>query len=730
MRQETGAGQWPVALANGRSVSSRSTMPEAMTSPPDAPRRPAVRELHGETLADDYAWMRDRADPALLEYLTAERAYYDSQGEHLRGLVGTLADEAARRTPTGDEYSVTWEQNGYAYRTRTPAESDYLQLLRSRVGEAPEQVVLDDNVVAARTGFADVGVRDPSPDGKLLAWTLDTSGAERYELRIRDLSTGQDLPEVIERASGMTYATSGLYPNVAWSADSRHLFYLAPDELMRPYQVWRHEVSTPPSADQLVFEEPDQRVELLLTALRSGDVAMITGHSRDTTEVRLIALHDPTAAPVLVEPRQRATEYWIDHASGTDALYVVTDAGASEYTLMRTLLTDPARESWRPVQCEAIAPARSDTRLLRCDVFKSHLLLTLRRNGSPMLALTDHDGGNVREIGPRVDAGSIRVEHSESYDSGEVIIVEESLTEPPAYYRLDLSAGERHLLKRMEVPGYDPSEYVSERRSAPAADGAQIPVTLAYRQGTPLDGSAPCLLYGYGAYEDCIDPDFDRSLPSLLDRGVIYVLAHVRGGGERGRYWWQQGRLRSKATTFTDFTDVADWLAGRDGPPLVDGTRIVSRGASAGGLLQGAIYSMRPDRWRAVVAEVPFVDVINTMLDPSIPLTVQEWDEWGDPRDAGDYACMRSYSPYENPPPGHRPALLATGAVHDPRVSIHEPAKWVAKLRATNAGGSSRILFRAEVGPGAHSGPTGRSAVYGYEAEVQAFILDAMGITT
>jgi oligopeptidase B len=266
-------------------------------------------------------------------------------------------------------------------------------------------------------------------------------------------------------------------------------------------------------------------------------------------------------------------------------------------------------------------------------------------------------------------------------------------------------------------------------------------VTLAYHRQTRLDGTAPCLLYGYGAYESCADPEFSAGLPSLLDRGVVYAIAHIRGGGECGRDWWQQGRLRSKPTTLTDFIDVADWLAGRDGTALIDGDRIVSRGLSAGGLLQGAVYSMRPDRWRAVVAEVPFVDCVATMLDPSIPLTINEWDEWGDPRDPDDYACIRSYSPYDNPPAGPRPALLVTGAVNDPRVAVHEPAKWVARLRETAVGGAvggdglgslageAPILFRVELGAGAHTGPSGRFAQLGYEAEVHAFVLDAMGIS-
>ena len=389
----------------------------------------------------------------------------------------------------------------------------------------------------------------------------------------------------------------------------------------------------------------------------------------------------------------------------------------------------PGRANWSAVRCAACYPARGDTRLISCDVLGRQLLLTLRRDGAPLLAIAGTDGGQVHEIAAAIPAGTIRVCRTESYDAGTVIITEESLTEPPAWSELDLATGQRREVKRQEVPGYRPECYRTERRQAPATDGSSIPVTLAYRAGTPLDGSAPCLLYGYGAYESCEDPAFGLSLPSLLDRGVVYAIAHVRGGGERGRVWWHLGRLRAKPNTFTDFIAVADWLAGdtTGSRPLIDGRRIVSRGLSAGGLLQGAVYSMAPGRWRAVVAEVPFVDCVNTMLDPGIPLTINEWDEWGDPRDPGDFACLLSYAPYENPPPGRRPDLLVTGAVNDPRVLVHEPAKWVARLRATDTEGA-RLLFRAELGAGAHTGPSGRFAQLRYEAEVSAFILDAMGL--
>jgi oligopeptidase B len=692
-------------------------------SAPVAPRIASVRELHGSSRPDDYAWMRDHGRPDLRDYLAAERGYYDAHAALLSALAGRLAAESAGRIPDQTEDSVGWPLSGFIYRTRTPQGRENLQFLRSQSGESGEQLLLDENIIGAATGYVDVGAREPSPDGALLAWSADLSGAEIYRLRIRDLRSGDDLPDVIERT----------YPGVAWSADSDYLFYLVPDELNRPFQLWRHEVGTPGASDVLVYSEDDAKYELTLHASRSGGFAVITSACRDTSEVRLIPLADPLAEPVLVEPRRRGVEYRVDHARPDDGpgwLYIVTDDGEPEFTLKRARADAPGAAHWAPVACPAVAPQRSDTRLHACDVIGDRLLLTLRRDGAPLLAITDRDGGNVIEVPSAFEAGSIAVDHAEDYDAGSVIVVEESLIEPPTWSRLDLATGHRTFLKRKDVPGYDPARYSTRRIMAVARDGQPIPVTLAYASQTPLDGSAPCLLYGYGAYEASSDPEFGVGLPSLLDRGVVYAIAHIRGGGEGGRNWWQQGRLRSKQTTFTDFIDVADWLAGDagGGSRLVDGTRIVSRGLSAGGLLQGAVYSMRPDRWRAVVAEVPFVDVVTTMLDPSIPLTINEWDEWGDPRDPDDYAIMLAYSPYDNPPDDPRPSLLVTGAVNDPRVAVHEPAKWVAKLRATAGEDSKQILFRVELGAGAHTGPSGRFAQANYEAEVHAFVLNAMGL--
>ncbi|HSZ48567.1 MAG TPA: prolyl oligopeptidase family serine peptidase [Streptosporangiaceae bacterium] len=692
--------------------------------PPVAPRIPVVRDLHGQRDVDNYAWMRDHSAPAMQEYLAAERAYYDAETSHLAGLTKELYDEAVARTPQGTDDSVSWTLRGYHYRHRTPAGAEGKQLIRWRDGESPAdgRVLLDEDVISADTGFVDVGTCEPSPDNRLLAWSADTSGAEIYELRFRDTATGQDRADVIERT----------YPGGAWAADSTHFFYLVPDALYRPYQMWRHEVGAAPGSDVLVYEESDARFSLTLAPSRSGQLVVLTSESRDSTEVWILPAGWPLAEPAVVAPRRAGVEYRVDHAAdpsgGPGQLLIVTDDGAAEFRLMRAPADAPGRENWSEVPCPAVAPARDDTRLLRCDVLAGHLLLTLRRGGSQLLAITGPDGDYVREIWPAPAAGAIAVAHAEDYAAGSVVIAEESLIEPRVWSALDLATGQRQELKRAEVPGYAAARYLTRRLVATVSDGTGVPVTIAYREGTPLDGTAPCLLYGYGAYESSLDPEFEVSLPSVLDRGAVYAVAHVRGGGECGRNWWQQGRLRAKPTTFSDFIDVAGWLAGDSGgAALVDGRRIVSRGLSAGGLLQGAVYSRAPGRWRAVVAEVPFVDCVTTMLDPGIPLTIEEWAEWGDPRDPDDFACLRAYSPYDNPPAGARPALLVTGAVNDARVLVHEPAKWVARLREADDAGSS-VLFRVELGAGAHTGPSGRYGHLRYEAEVYAFILTALGL--
>ncbi len=457
---------------------------------------------------------------------------------------------------------------------------------------------------------------------------------------------------------------------------------------------------------------------------RSGAYVVLTSESRDTTEVRLVPTDDPRATPRLVQERRERVQYAVAHAPGPerDELLIVTNDGATEFRLARARTDQPDRAHWEELVGED--PAE---RLLHADVFARHVVLTLRREGSPALRILPRDGSQTAiDVHPGVPAGTIRMGVNEEYDTDHVLVEVDSYTEPTAWYRVDLDTGARTLVKRLEVPGYDATRYTSERVWFPAADGEPVPTVVVRHVDTPLDGTAPCLLWGYGAYEavgaapDVDEVYFHPQLASLLDRGVVFAHAEVRGGGEGGRRWWLEGSTRHKQNTFGDFVAAADGLA--DG--VVDGRRIVARGLSAGGLLMGAVFSQAPRRWLGVVAEVPFVDVVNTMLDESIPLTTQEWDEWGDPRRPADFAWMLAYAPYENiPPAADRPRLLVTGAVHDARVMFWEPAKWAARLRASGSL-DDRLLLRMELGAGAHIGPSGRYGHLAYEAEVYAWVLD------
>jgi oligopeptidase B len=672
---------------------------------------------------DPYAWMRDHDQPALRGYLAAERAYYDRQARGWRGLQDELLREMTARVPEAED-SVRWRRGGREYFTRTLPGLQFEQFCRAGGAGQPDQVLLDQNLLladpACAGGFVELGVREVSPDGRLLAYSVDFTGDEVYQLRIRDLDTGQDLPERIERT----------YYGLAWAADSASLFYTVTDPAYRPFQVWRHELGTDPGADGLVYREDDERFELIVSTTRSGRYVLIEIESRDTTETLVIPAGAPATPPSVLEPRRAGVEYRADHADGPDGgdFYLVTNDGAEEFRLVRAPVRDPARAGWT----EVIAGA-PDTRLVSCAVFGRYLVAEQRHAAATQLRVLDRESGSERVIEAEGPQWSLALAVNEEYAAAEITVRTESLIDPPSWHGVDLATGAWRLLKRQEVPGYDPAEYVTERVTAAAADGTPVPVTLAHRRGLPLDGSAPCLLYGYGAYESCEWPEFSVTVPSLLDRGFVYAVAHVRGGGEGGRRWWLDGRLTRKRTTFTDFIAAADMLADQD---WAAPDRIVSRGLSAGGLLQGAVFSMAPRRWRAVVAEVPFVDCVASMLDPTIPLTINEWDEWGDPRDPGVLAYMRSYSPYDNVPAGPRPDLLVTGSLHDPRVLIHEPAKWVARLRASaedgpadmgTAGPPARVLFRAELGAGAHTGPTGRYDRLGLQAEILAFVVTVVG---
>lgn len=697
---------------------------------PHSPRHPTTHSRHGIDRFDPYAGLREVDSAPVREHLAAERAFYDDSTRHLRPLVQTLVSEMSSRVPPTDS-SVSWLFWQFSYYNHTPEGRELRQLFREprrfQSIQPPDphqdsintadlvstaQLLLDLNELADGSSYVDLGVMRISPDERCLAYSVDTTGEEVFALRFRDLDTGEDLPDTIPR----TYYTG------AWSADSRHFFYTVHDEAYRPWQVWRHELGTPVEADLLVRDEGDPQYELLVRGCRSGRQIVIWSANRNTSEVWLVDADRPTEPARCVEPRRRGVEYHVEHGriEGEDVLLVVTNDDAEEFRLMRAPLETPGRSSW--TELLSYDPAE---RLQRVDAFAHHLVLTLRRDGQPLLRSVRLDRlDHAVDIVSSVPAGSIALDRNLLFDVGEVTVVEQSYAEPPAWQAVDLDTGARRVRHRRDVPSYDAAHYVSEPITVSAADGAAIPVTVVRHRDTPLDGTAPCLMYGYGAYESCDDPEYDVALSSLLDRGIVFVHTHPRGGGENGRRWWLDGMLARKQNTFSDHIDVADAIAGR----LVDADRIATRGLSAGGLLQGAVFSKRPDRWCGVVAEVPFVDVVTTMLDPSIPLTANEWDEWGDPRRREDFDWMLAYSPYDNPPPaGERPDLLVTGAVHDPRVMVWEPAKWVARLRETDPAWASRCLFRCELGAGAHTGPSGRYARLAYEAEVYAWLLDRFG---
>jgi oligopeptidase B len=670
---------------------------------------------------DQYGWMRDPDLPALRDYLAAERAYYDLQMAPTRTLQDRLLGEMTARVAPAED-SVSWRRGGFSYFTRVTPGQELEQFCRVAGPGSPVQVLLDQNLLladpAAAGGYVDLGVREVSPDGRLLAYSVDFTGDELFQLRIRDLATDEDLPDRIEAT----------YYGLGWAADSLSLFYVLTDQAYRPHEVWRHELGTDSAGDVRVYRDDDERFALTVRATRSGGYVLIETESRDTTETLLIPAAAPQTPPVVLETRSPGTEYRADHADGPDGgeFYLVTNDVAEEFRLVRAPARAPGRTGWT----EVIAGS-PDTRLVSCHAFGPYLVVEQRHAAAPQLRVLHRASGERRLIEAGGPQYSLALGTNEDYAATAVTVRTESLTDPPSWHDVDLASGGWQLRQRKEVPGYDPTGYATQRVAATAADGTVIPVTIAYRRGLRPDGTAPCLLDGYGAYEDCYWPEFGVATPSLLDRGAVYAVAHIRGGGEGGRRWWLQGRLDRKRNTFTDFIAAADALAAQ-GWAAPD--RIVSRGRSAGGLLQGAVFTMAPRRWRAVVAEVPFVDCVTTMSDPTIPLTINEWDEWGDPRDDPVMrAYLLSYSPYDNMPPLPWPDLLVTGNVHDTRVLIKEPARWVARLRATaaagpGAGAAGRLLFRAELGTEAHMGPTGRYDKLRYEAEILAFIVTATGM--
>jgi oligopeptidase B len=684
--------------------------------PPVAERRPVEVERPTGTVVDDYAWLRDddRDDPDVIGYLEAENAYTEAMLAHTEELQGRLYDEIVGRIKQTDVSAPT-PRDGWLYYRRTTEGDQYGVHCRRPADAGPpgeetddaEQVVLDENALAEGHDYLSLGGLSVSPDHRWLAYLPDFEGREVFTLHVRDLETGEDRVEVADRR---------LSHGVTWGADSATLYYTVQDEAQRPHEVWRHRLGGDPAGDERVFSEPDERFFVGAARTRSDAFVVIHSGSKTTDEVWLIDAHDPTAAPRLVAARVPGVEYDVDHRG--DDLYITTNAdGAEDFKLVRTPVDTPGREQWTDV-----VPHRPGTRLRGVDAFAGHVVLYERAEALTRIRVLWPETGDERVVDQPEEVYTAGPGPNHAYDTAVLRYVYTSLTTPTSVIDLDLATGERTVVKQVEVVGgYDADRYVTRREWATAPDGTQVPVSVVHAAGLELDGTAPCLLYGYGSYEHSIDPTFSSVRLSLLDRGFVFAIGHVRGGGEMGRGWYEDGKWLAKRNTFTDFVACAEHLvaSGYTRPE-----RLAIRGGSAGGLLIGATLDLRPDLFGAAVADVPFVDVVNTMSDATLPLTVAEYEEWGDPTDPAYAEYIASYSPYENVAAVDYPAMLVTAGLNDPRVGYWEPAKWVAKLRAT-ATGTRPLLLKTELGAG-HFGPSGRYDAWRREALAMAFLVDQL----
>lgn len=689
-------------------------------TPPIADRRPIERRFHDDVFLDDYEWLRDKDNPEVLDYLRAENAYTDARTAELAPLQEQIFDEIVARTKQTD-LTVPVREGGFWYYSRTKEGAQYRVHCRipATGGDTPpdlegeladEQVLLDGNEVAAGSEFFNLGHFETSPDGTRLAYSVDRSGDERFTLHVKDLTTGEVLADEID----------DIFYGGAWSADGQYLFYIKVDDAWRPYQVWRHRLGTEAAGDVLVYTEADDRFWVDVELTRNRHAIQISLGSKLTTEVWLIDAARPESDPVVVLPRRAGVEYQVEHAG--DQLLIVHNANAENFELATAPLGDSAFENW-----QTLIPGSADRRLIGIEAFAGHAVLRERRNGLANLSVLRRTGDGFGAAEPinfpepiyRASAGS-----NPEWDSRLFRLTFGSLITPDTVYDYDVTTKELLLRKQNEVlGGVDPADYRQWREWAHASDGTRIPLSLVARKDIAQDGSAPVLLYGYGSYEHSLDPSFSIPRLSLLERGVVYVVAHVRGGGEMGRQWYEQGKMLNKRNTFTDFVAAAEHLVAT-GWTTAD--KIVAHGGSAGGLLMGAVANLAPHAFGGITAHVPFVDALTTILDPSLPLTVTEWEEWGNPIENADvYAYMKSYTPYENVAAVDYPPILAITSLNDTRVLYVEPAKWVAKLRATSTN-ASEILLKTEMDAG-HAGRSGRYDAWKEMAFYLAWQLRTLG---
>ncbi|EAR21615.1 S9 family peptidase [Nitrococcus mobilis] len=677
---------------------------EPRPKPPLALQRASAVTAHGETRTDEFAWLRDRADPQVVAYLEAENRYTAAIMEPARGIGERLYEEFVSRIREDDE-TVPVRLDAYRYYTRTCAGAEYPLLCRrhdAATSGGAEEVILDLNRLAAEREYFALGSTQISPDHRYLAYSEDLDGSERYTLRVRDLVEGQTLEEAIVQTSDA----------VAWYNDSQTLIYTLLDDTQRPWRVMRHRLGEPPANDVEVLREEDAAYFVSVDKTKDRRYLLINLVSNITSEAYLLDADDTQASPSRFWRREEGVEYSLEHRAGE--FFVLTNRSAVNFELLRV----PAERFAEESSWQTFVGHRDRVKLEDFEVFEHHLALLTREAGVARVWICDlvtNDWSAVA-FGERlytVDFGD-----NPTFTTDRLRLLYSSLVTPPRVYDYDMAQARLHLLKQREIPcGYEPAHYRSERLWARSADGVPVPISIVRHRDTPLDGSARCLLYGYGSYGICTEPTFSSSRISLLERGFIYAIAHVRGGGELGEHWKNAGKLLRKPNSFADFIACAQLLIDTQ---YTRAARLAVMGGSAGGLLIGAAVNSRPDLFRAAVAEVPFVDVLNTMADPSLPLTVIEYDEWGNPAERRYYETIRDYAPYENIRRQRYPDMLVIAGWNDPRVPYWEPAKWVARLRRRATGGLLLLKTDMEVG---HSGTHGRYQALKELAFVFSFLL-------
>jgi oligopeptidase B len=687
-------------------MAQTQTNGSAPPAPPVAKKVSRTSEVHGVKLSDDYFWMRDKKNPEVISYLEAENAYTDAMTKGTAELQERLYKEMLSRIKETDT-NVPWPLGGYLYYTRTEQGKQYLTYARRKgTMDAPEQVLLDLNEMAKGHTFMSVGDFDVTSDANLLAYSTDETGYREYILYVKDLRTGETT-KVADRVS-----------STAWAADDKTLFYVVDHPTTKnPYRLYRR---APGKADELVYEEKDEMFGLGVERSRSRGYLFLTAASHTTSEVRYLPADKPADAWRLILPRESGHEYYADHHG--DKFYIRTnEKGSRNFKLVSAPAADPRRENWKEV-----VPHRPGVMMGGVEFFKDFYVVSERGNATPVLRVFDLKTNKATDINVPEPVYNISFSTNREFDTHKVRYSYQSFITPASTYDYDVKAGKSELLKQQPVlGGYDPTLYKSERVYATASDGTKVPVSLVYKKELKLDGSRPLLLDAYGSYGIPRNVSFNSNRLSLLDRGVVFATAHIRGGGDLGKEWHDAGKMMTKKNTFTDFIAAAEHLT-RAG--YTSKERLVITGGSAGGLLMGAVLNLRPDLFKAVVAYVPFVDVINTELDETLPLTAGEWEEWGNPvKSKENFQYMLSYSPYDNVAAKDYPAMLVKTSLNDSQVLFHEPTKWVAKLRTMKTD-KNPLLLKVNMGAG-HGGASGRYDALRETAFDYAFILTQMGVT-